>query len=179
MKSLQVSFTLALQLLSASLVQAQGAALPVKASTRLQLHAEIEPASVKRGTQVVVKFRLKNTFFMPIRIADNGAIIDYDLVVTDAAGKEPPRTDLGKRISRGEYTVLRSVSIDLEPGQEIEASLDVASLYEITQPGTYQVQGIRGAIFGDPSEMERRNSGQPVQSVEKAFSNVVQFTLLP
>jgi hypothetical protein len=150
---------------------------PVVVSTRLQLHAEMESPTVKLGEPVVVKFQLKNVFSAAIRITDAWASYDYELVVTDASGKEPPRTALGLKILRGDYTLLRSIGLDLDPGEQIEASIDIATIYLLTQPGTYSVRAMRNKILGDAAEASSRNHNELARSVEKAASNVVQFTI--
>jgi hypothetical protein len=155
------------------------AKIPVVLSTRLQLRAEMETATVKLGAPVVVKFRLKNAYSAAIRIGDTWEPYDYELLVTDASGGEPPRTAVGQRIFRGEYGVLHSDSIDLQPGQEIEATLDISTIYQLTQPGTYSVRAMRNKIFGDAAEMSLRNPKERAKSIEKAASNVVQFTIVP
>ena len=43
--------------------------IPVTASTRLKLEAEIKPATVKLGEPINIKFRLTNVSSMPIGLA--------------------------------------------------------------------------------------------------------------
>ena len=156
---------------------------PVKASTRLQLVASVEPASAKAGTPVLISLRLKNVSAKQVAVPINAFEYDYELFVTDASGREPPRTPLGQRIFLGKYSLLKSDGTDLDPAQEIEASLDIAAIYQITQPGTYYVQAFRTHLLRDPADTAPRPVSSVVEAskiaIEKAASNVVRFTIVP
>jgi hypothetical protein len=153
---------------------------PAVASTRLQLHAEVGPTSANRGVPIIMSLRLRNGSSGAVRIADTSWEYDYELVVTDASGKEPPRTELGRKLLAGDYVLLHSESVDLKSGQEIEASLDVTRIYQLIQPGTYYARATRSRVFPDSADEATLSStsGGP-RPVEKVFSNSVQFTVLP
>jgi hypothetical protein len=103
-----------------------------------------------------------------------GEEIDYDLTVTDMQGGELPRTPRGERLLRGEYAGIRGDGIDLKPGEETEESVNIANIYQFTQPGTYLVRAMRHFILGTVDEIRAR-----ARTIEKAVSNVVQFTTTP
>lgn len=106
-------------------------------STRLRLTAAIDPASAKLHVPITVKLTLKNTSSKIASVVDTSPEYDFEFVVADSSGKEPPRTALGDRMSQGKFVLLRSNRQDLEPGQEIVSEIDVTKIYQITQPGTY------------------------------------------
>ena len=145
-------------------------------STRLQLAAEMDPTSVRLGAPINLKLRLKNVSSGVVRMANNYAEFDYELTVTDSSGKEPPRTEFGRKLLRGEVILLHSESLDLQPGQQVDASLGITQVYQLSQPGTCYARAVRRAIFSPPPE-PRSADGRLI--VEKAFSNPVQFTIIP
>ena len=60
---------------------------------------------------------------------DGSAYYEYELIVTDALGVAPPRTNLGETIFRLEYALIHADRIFLDPGEEIQARLDIAKIY--------------------------------------------------
>jgi hypothetical protein len=162
----------AITLLLAISVHAQSVAaahvIPVRVSTRLQALADVEPAIAKPGVPVFAKLRLKNISARTVRMVDSG-YTDYDVTVADGSGKEPPLTEFGKRLP--EMPILRSVGLDLEPGQEVQVTLEITKLYQLS-PGTYYARVDRHTIVPELAEEFGKVD-------EKAFFNPVQFTILP
>src|SRR5579863_4171655 len=89
----------------------------VKISTRLQLLAGAEPASVKAGSPVFVKIKLKNMSSRTVRLSDSAPRTDYEITVADIFGREPPRTEWGMKKLNGDITILRNTELDIEPGR--------------------------------------------------------------
>jgi hypothetical protein len=144
--------------------------LPIKASTRLQLTATADPPSVRPGETLTLKLLVKNVTQKTMTVVDNGVYNDYELVVTDASGKEPPKTEFGRSLAE-EATAVRSTTRDIEPGEVIQAALEITRIYDLKMPGVYYVRADR-EVWDDT----------PVQNrtfLAKAFSNPVEFRILP
>lgn len=153
--------------------------IPVVPSKRLQLLMALPSRTVKLGAPVLAKFTLRNTSATAITVGVFTPEYNYELTVTDASGKELPRTPLGERLLRRDGIGGSTTADEIDPGREIEAALDISRIYQLTSPGTYLVRAVRNAILGDRAEMEQRarNPGERPSFVEEAISNVVQFTI--
>jgi hypothetical protein len=147
-------------------------------SERIQVRAAIDPASAKAGTPIIVKLVSKNIWYDVVTVSDYGAEVDYELIVVDSSGKEAPRTARGDQLFRGEYVLLRTAVIYLEPGKEIRAEIDVTKIYQVAQPGTYYMWATRDPFPGSPDE-PKPTGDQSKLPIERAFSNPVQFTIVP
>jgi hypothetical protein len=147
-------------------------------SDRIQVLAAIDPASAKAGTPIVVKLISKNIWYNTVTVSDYGADVDFELIVVDSAGKEVPRTAAGDRLFRGEYVLLHTMLAYLEPGQEIRAEIEVTKIYQVTQPGTYYMWATRDPFPGSPDEPKLTGDLSKLP-IERAFSNPVQFTIVP
>ncbi len=151
---------------------------PVFASTRLRLVASIDPATIKLGSPVVVGVVLTNISVAPVHVMVSGSE-DYQPFVTDSSGRELQRTEVGNRLFRFDYPLIRAENQSLKPGEELHAGLDIRQIYNLTQPGTYSVQVFRIAIFGDPVSIPASKEEAAKVPIEKAVSNKVQFTITP
>jgi hypothetical protein len=147
-------------------------------SDRIQVRAAIDPASTKAGTPIVVKLASKNVWYDTVTVSDYGAEVDYELIVVDSSGREAPRTPLGDQLFRGQYVLLRTAVTYLEPGQEIRAEIDVTKIYQVTQPGIYYMWATRDPLPGSPDEPKLTGDLSKLP-IERAFSNPVQFTIVP
>src|ERR1700733_2132854 len=105
-------------------------------STRLQLRFEVDPPTAGPGAQVFAKLTLKNISEKPVSIVQASPRIDYNVTVVDAAGREPERTDWGKRKLTGPYTA-SMIDSRLQPGEERQATVEITGVYKLSQPGTY------------------------------------------
>ena len=158
--------------------RAERDARPIVASTRMQLRAAVDAARVKLGTRIVLSLLLKNVSSALVTVGDSRPEYDYDLTLTDGSGKELPRTALGDQLFRHEYSILHSDSHDLEPGQETKAEIEITRIYQVTQPGTYYMRAVFHAIWSDlPGESKPVDESK--RPTEKAFSNPIQFTVVP
>jgi hypothetical protein len=149
---------------------------PVVVSNRIQMYAELTQSPFRVGQPVEIAIRLKNVSATSVRVGDSNPAVDFELVVTDAAGSEPPRTEYGKRAFNMEIPILRAATLDLDPGQEVQNSLDVAKIYQL-RPGSYLARVALGLFPGQASRPS--STYDPTRPVEKAFSNLVQFTVVP
>jgi hypothetical protein len=147
-------------------------------SDRLQVRAAIDAASSKAGAPIVIKLVSKNIWHDRVMVTDYGAEVDFELIVVDSTGKEAPRTRLGDQLFRGDYVLLHTTVTYLEPGQEIRAEIEVTKIYDVTQPGTYYVWATRDPLPGSPDE-PTPTGDQSKRPIERAFSNPVQFTIIP
>lgn len=112
---------------------------------RVTLKAELLPHHVAPGRPVLLKLTLVNTLFTILEFEETYAIYDYRVVVQDAEGHEAPFTELGKQLRTPGYRppIYRAVNVELLPGQQREAALDLTKLYDLTQPGQYTVRASR------------------------------------
>jgi hypothetical protein len=175
---------LVLTMLSASIALGQTAGInhppnhAIIPSDRIQVRAAIDPVRAKAGTPIVVKLVAKNIWYNVVGVSDYGSDVDYELIVVDSSGKEATRTPYGDRLFRGGYVLLRTMLIYLEPGQEIRAEIEVAKIYQLTQPGTYYTWATRDPFRGSPDEPTPTGDASKLP-IERAFSNPVQFTIVP
>jgi hypothetical protein len=134
------------------------------------LVAEVAPAIIKRGSPVTVSLTLNNISGDTIRLTDTFKEQDYEILVVDSAGKEVKRTDFGRRL-REERKDFRRVLVLLNPGEKIEAEVEITKLYDLTEPKTYYARVMRTLL---PESDERADP----KVVEKAISNPVAFTVV-
>ena len=145
-----------------------------KASERLALSAEIDdpgngqPLRISDG--IFLKLRLKNISSNTVHLDDSRPAYDYDIEVMDAAGHEPPRTDWGERLIRGQYAVLRSIFMDIAPGHAGDVRVEITEVFKLF-PGTFTVR-----VVGKGVRTEKPKDEKTV--FERAFSNLVTFTCL-
>jgi hypothetical protein len=142
----------------------------VKPSTRLQLQVEVDPPTAGPGAQVFAKLTLKNISGKPVSIEETSPRIDYNVTVVDAAGREPERTDWGKRKLTGPFTA-SMIDSRLQPGQERQATVEITGVYKLSEPGTYYVKVTFGRIYQDDPEESRK-------IVEIAYSNPVELKIV-
>jgi hypothetical protein len=147
-------------------------------SERIQVRAAIDPASAKAGTPIVVKLISKNIWYDTVTVSDYGVEVDYELIVVDSSGRQLPRTLLGDQIFRGAYVLLRTAVTYLEPRQEIRAEIDVTKIYQLMQPGIYYMWATRDPLPGSPNQPKLTGDLSKLP-IERAFSNPVQFTIVP
>ena len=141
----------ALILLPAGYILAQGVRpLPIKASTRLQPSAVVEPIAAKVGQPILLKLQLKNVSSKVVTVGDSNFYTDYDLVVTDLSGKEPQKTKFGLAIP--EMPLLRSTTLDIAPGEEVQATLEITKIYDPQRPGTYYARATRHSVWPETPE---------------------------
>jgi len=140
--------------------------LPVRASTRLQLIAELDKTNAKEGVPVFINLHLKNISPAVVKLGGSDGYVDYELKVVDGSGKEAQRTEYGL----AEHSILYASSVDLEPGQEDKTTLELTKVY-VLPPGKYYARADRKAIWGTVEEYHTFE--------EKAFSNPVEFTITP
>ena len=103
------------------------------------------------------------------------------MTVTDTLGRELPRTPRGEKVLRGEIPLIHAGGGDIEPGEHIEESVNIADVYQLSKPGTYLVRAMRRFIFGtaDEARARARTPGEVPRTEEKAVSNPVEFTITP
>src|SRR5690242_20157637 len=66
---------------------------PVMVSSRIAVRASVdEPGSFRVGSPVVLHLAVRSVGPKSVHIGYSIAEADYEVAVTDAAGKEPPRT---------------------------------------------------------------------------------------
>jgi hypothetical protein len=129
---------------------------PVVVSNRIQVFAELTQSPFRVGQPVEIAIRLKNVSPTSVRVGDSDPAVDFELVVTDAAGSEPPRTEYGKRA----FNIWRSPFSARQPWISTRTGGS-------EQLGCREDLSIEFGILPSPG------------GVEKAFSNLEQFTVVP
>jgi hypothetical protein len=153
---------------------------PAVASTRIQVVAAIDGANFKPGTPIILKLTVKNVSSQVMKLGDSDPEIDFDCTVTDASGKELPRTDWGNRLLRHEYSLLSARSQLLEPGQQFQAEIDLGHIYRIEQAGSYYARAVHSTIFSNSvNGVDVTSVEESKRPIEMAFSNPVQFVVVP
>jgi hypothetical protein len=145
---------------------------PIRASTRLQLVTELDPPVTKSGEHVFAKVEIKNIYSRNVVMADSDPQLDFEVVLTDAAGKEPSLSEWGKKNAAGELFALKQSEIDLEPGQEVDARIEITKAYLPLQPGIYYARVTRLGVWTEFAEDNKQVS-------EVAYSNPVQLIVTP
>ena len=146
--------------------QTKRAIVQTTISTRLQLRAWVETADPRIGSPVVVAFQLKNTSTSVAYVQEISTELDYELTVTDQAGREVSRTHHGRHLAEDERGGSAQAQ-ELMPGQALEGSIDVCAIYDFKKPGKYYARLSRVVL----------PAGTLVKPIEKAFSNPVVFTI--
>jgi hypothetical protein len=156
---------------------------PVRVSTRLQLIASVERASVKQGEPIRLHFHYKNVSTKVVTLRENGWMQDYELTVTDTSGAEPPRTALGQRWLQEQRNgmLLHSGPFVLAPDEEGKDGLiDVGKIYQLNQPGRYFARLMFGSIQRDPTEPKPATIEEAQKmTIEEAVSELIPFTITP
>ena len=150
---------------------------PMQVSIRLLMLASVEKASFKVGEPVLVNSRLKSVSSIMARVVSSR----FQVVVTDAAGRELQRTKYGKdMLTMFDF----SPRVDeIAPGAEQGgASWDLRMVYEVTQPGRYFVRMMHTLGSADLNDPRRGTNDQKVADqipIEVAISDLIPFTITP
>jgi hypothetical protein len=145
---------------------------PIRASTRLQLVAELDPSVAKSGDRVFARLKLTNIHSKNVIMVDSEPQMDYEIAITDAGGKEPPLSEWGKKNAAGQLFSLKQSELDLEPGQEAEVRVEVTKAYQPLQPGTYYARVTRLGVWTEFAE-------DNTKVYEVAHANPVQLIVTP
>jgi len=94
--------------------------------------------------------------------------LDYELMVEDDAGKEPPRTELGIYLLHP--TGGSSMLSRLMPQEEERVVFEVTRVYQLTKPGNY-IARFQRAVMADSEE-------QGKAFAERAFSPPIPFKII-
>jgi hypothetical protein len=150
---------------------------PVRISSRLQMLAGIERTEAKRGEPVIIHFHIKNASQEVLQPRHG----DYVVVVMDATGAEPPRTEHGKQML--DSIEISSRSDVLAPGAELgELAWDLTKIYDLSTPGRYFVRALFSGLGADPTDTRLRSNNTKILSqvpIEEAVSDLIPFTITP
>jgi hypothetical protein len=158
-----LAFLILLALTMSVLAQDKGASLTTDA--KFSLSITVAPANAKPGEDVIVTVLLRNTsdsfYELPVTLeAMHGEINGFIATVTDASGVVLPRGIRPEDQQRKAES--RSVA-GLNPGQTYKDRIDLSKLFDLSEPGTYQVKVHR---------IDR-------QTNVKVYSNVITLTVVP
>lgn len=142
----------------------------IRASTRLQLTAELDPPRAAPGAQVFLNVTLKNIHSKTVHLDSSLPQFDYRIAVANAAGKEPPRTEWGEKLLRREAFALSQDVLNLVPGQEVRARVEVTKAFQFAKAGTYYLRVSRDRVWTEYDEESKK-------FVELVYSNPVQLTI--
>jgi hypothetical protein len=145
---------------------------PIRASTRLQLVVQLDPPVAKSGERVFAKLKLKNIHSGNVVMVDSEPQLDYDIALTDFAGKEPSLSEWGKKNAAGQLFSLRQAELHLEPGQESEVRVEITKPYQSLRPGTYYARVTRLGVWTEFALDNEKVS-------EVAYSTPVQLVVTP
>jgi RNA polymerase sigma factor (sigma-70 family) len=110
----------------------------------LRAKAPLQSHRFPVGGPIQVGFTVKNVSPQPQVVWHSGYWPNHQVVVQDAAGKEPPLTPRGEQVRKafapgGERG--KNVPAEVLPGHEdLESWQDVTTLYDLTRPGRYRVR---------------------------------------
>jgi hypothetical protein len=100
--------------------------------------------SVTAGSEVRVKTKLTNISNRTLTIIDAVRDCDYPVEVRDSNGKLAPKTDYAAHLKcEGAVERGRNIVIELKPQESREDELVIASMYDLSRPGTYLIQVFR------------------------------------
>lgn len=153
---------------------------PVRVSTRVQLLASLERASMKIGDPIQLHYRLKNVSSEVVAVAITDWSVVYWLTVVDASGAEPPRTKKGDRMRQIPVSTGPNVQGFLQPGADDgDHVTDVTELYRLDRPGAYFVR-IAQRLGLPPGEPRPKTPEEGRRApVEEAVSDLIPFTIVP
>lgn len=124
--------------------------------------------TVTSGSPVEVTITLTNTSNQKLEFAATYPFCDYSIQVNTLNSGPAGKTKHGKSIegcdSKPNDVVTRSVLVALKPGEQWEDKVDLTQVYDLSQPGGYQIQASRRVP---------RFTGRPVQS------NTMLLTVVP
>lgn len=118
-----------------------------------------------------MKLTLKNNDRDPIHVMDTFVEQDYEILVVDDTGKEAKRTNFGRHLVEDERKADRAILLLIEPGQQVEASVDITKIYNLTEPRLYYVRVMRWLLPESDDKIDPK-------IVEMAVSNPCAFTLV-
>ena len=129
-----------------------------------RLSARSEKELVKAGKPVVLKLSLTNAGRKALIVYETSDETDYKLSVKDEKGESVHLTEYGEKLlSSAEQ--LRRIKVEVKPGEEMQDSIRVSSLYRMAAGGTYFITATR--------QFFRRN-GEPGE----VMSNEVKITVM-
>jgi len=100
------------------------------------------------GSPTVLNVVVTNLQDAPITLFDSSPENDLKLQVRDEAGKEPERTEYGRKLLTRERKAFRNINRELAKGQSFSQSIDLRRIC-VLKPATYRVAVTRMVIVGE------------------------------
>jgi hypothetical protein len=154
---------------------------PVRVSSRLQLVASLQQASVKIGDPVKLDLHFKNVSSGVVGTSQNSWENDYWLTVTDASGTALPRTKEGDQMLKPVRALVSSVISPVPPGAEYGGGVvNVAEYFVLDRPGKYFVRIGYRSLTPAPGEPRPKTEKERQEvPLEEAVSELIPFTIVP
>ena len=88
---------------------------------------------------------------------ESKTLYEYKFTVKDKNGKAVPLTELGKK-ELEEPHFPRIFVLDLKPGEELKATVELNRYFEMSQSGTYEIQALRSIVGSAEKWLEVRSN---------------------
>lgn len=131
-----------------------------------QVSATAEKESIVSGAPARLNVRIRNIKKRNLNLAEAGPERSYKLKVYGDSGRTIPLTEHGKGLMRMEGEFITNIGLTVKPGQELEDSLEVSNIFDMSAPGHYWVVARR--------KVPKLNG----TGVAEAESNTVHFEIL-
>jgi hypothetical protein len=112
------------------------------ASSSWSISVELDNQQPYTGTSVHLSVKLRNLSPIPLKVMDRNEFADYAVTVKDAGGAAVPYNARAKQLIERHKNgpVFRSDMIEVAPGKDTEAILDLNDLYDPIRPGKYSIR---------------------------------------
>ena len=99
-----------------------------------------------KNQPLTVEFTIENVSKIELWLQETSAERDYALEVRDSRGQEAPLTERGRMLQNNKGEIFRNIVVKLRPSERKIDTIDVGSLYDLSQPGTYSLRATRRAV---------------------------------
>jgi hypothetical protein len=109
----------------------------------LQIGLGSEKATFAPGEKIAVTVVVRNSSDHEVWWGDEGVYRDWDIVLKDPQGKEPPLTALGvkwRQIRRPPIYLSSGRTLILKPGEERRDAFVLSDLYDLSNTGKYTLR---------------------------------------
>jgi len=121
-----------------------------RANPRFSITISVQPTSLKVGSPLTCYATLTNTsnemVYLFASVQWMGEL-DFKIDVRDEQGKRAPLTEYGRQV-KGEspIPIVQNATADviLHPGESFKREIDLSKVYNLAQPGKYNIQTERG-----------------------------------
>ena len=112
-------------------------------STGFCLSLVIKQSQVKVHQPILVDFLIRNVTRKTLVLEETFPERQYEIVVKNSRGQIVELTERGRTLQNNKGQDYRVLPLKVNSGEEHKDTIDVASLYDLTVPGIYQVNATR------------------------------------